>query len=93
MKDFKFEIGDQVQDQVTKIKGVVMGQFRYMTGCDVYGVLPMPVKDNKSDWISLDENRLKLIPGAKRIVLESDVKSPDRKPARGGPVQFDARKH
>jgi hypothetical protein len=75
MKDFKFEVGEHVQDVITCFKGIVMARIDYLTGCNQCAVGPTKLdKDGKrTDWEYFDENRLVLVPGKKRIILDKII--------------------
>ena len=73
MKDFKFANGITVKDKLTGFKGIIVGQARYLTGCDQYA-LQAEMKDGDikdSKWF--DEGRLETVKGAKKFT-EEDVK-------------------
>jgi hypothetical protein len=82
MQDFKFELGDEVKDRITKFKGIIRGRSQYLTGCNSYGLQSQILKENKpSDWIWIDEDLLIKIKN-KKIKL-------DRKIDKGGPFSND----
>ncbi len=45
MADFKFNLGDEVKDRVTGLKGIVTCRIEWLNGCLRYGVQPQSVKD------------------------------------------------
>jgi len=63
MINHKFNLGDKLQDKVTKYTGICLGITQYSTGCRHYGLqAEMKNKDIKPpDWEWFDENRLILI--------------------------------
>ena len=77
MKDFKFANGVTVKDKLTGFKGIIVGQARYLTGCDQYAVQPVCKDDDtgeikKNSWF--DEGRLEIVKGAKQF-SEQDVRA------------------
>ena len=84
MKDFKFELGVTVKETITGFTGIIRGQYRFLTGCDQYGVQSPKMKDNKPEkWQTFDEGLLVLVPKGKKIKLDKKIlkKNP------GGPLQ------
>lgn len=61
--NFRFNLGDRVQEMITKSKGVITGRCQYLTGCNQYSVVPEGLdKDGKpgeSRW--WDEDRLTIV--------------------------------
>ena len=58
--EFKFELGATLADQITGFKGIVIGQTKWLSNCNTYG-LKAKAKDNKienAEWF--DESQLKL---------------------------------
>lgn len=58
---YKFELGQEVRDQLTGVTGNVTGRADYLTGCNQYSVTPRSCEGNKvpdSHWF--DEGRLVL---------------------------------
>lgn len=85
--EFKYSLGDEVQDLVTGFKGVITGQVRWISGCNQYTVNPGLDKEGKvaaSEW--LDENRVKLLK-TKKVDLEKKVARD-----RGGPANVPAQR-
>lgn len=71
------ELGDEVRDNITGLKGVAIGITRWLNGCIRVGVQPSGLKDGKpieAQWI--DEPQLK-------IVKRQKVAGPKEEP--GGP--------
>jgi len=57
----KYDIGDELQDKVTGLRGVVMVIAKYATGCLSYGLLPRELNNGKEyAWTWLDESRLEM---------------------------------
>ena len=57
----KFELGSEVKDKITGLKGILTGYSKYLTGCDQYLVQPVGKKSTERltpYWI--DEGRLLL---------------------------------
>lgn len=68
MTQFKYELGEHVEDIITRFKGVITGRADYLTGCLQYGVTAIKTKDEiKHSWF--DEGRIKKTKG-KKIVIE-----------------------
>lgn len=67
MKEFKFELGDEVQDLVTKFKGVIRSRADYLTGCDRYAVQSQkkPEGGKNNNWSWFDDLELKLVKKSK----------------------------
>jgi len=76
---FKYELGDQVEDIVTSLVGVVIGSIEFLNGCKQYSVKQQKLsKDGKpieGEWI--DEGQL--------VLKKSDVLNV-RKKTTGGPA-------
>ena len=75
MKNFKFELGEKVKDQITGYSGIIIGRIEYITGCDQYLIVNQKVKSDgerkKGEWF--DENRLIKMKGQK-FVLKTEKK-------------------
>lgn len=73
MREFKFGLGDEVQDLVTKFKGVIRSRADYLTGCDRYAVQSQKKsEDGKSNsWTWFDELELKLVKKSKIKLVDS----------------------
>jgi len=84
MKEFKFELGDEVKDRVSGYKGIIRVRSQYLTGCNVYGIQSQKLKDNKPfDWSYLDEDLLILIKSEKiKISEERKLRN------AGGPISL-----
>ena len=70
----KFSFGDEVQDTLTKLKGIITSVSIYITGCNVYNLTRVMTKTGELPEIqAFDEDRLKLIkPFKKKPVRRSD---------------------
>jgi hypothetical protein len=57
---FKFALGEEVQDQITKSKGIITARSEWITGCNTYMVQPMAKNEGEKapDLESYDETRL-----------------------------------
>lgn len=58
-------LGDKVRDIITGFEGIVMGECRYLTGCEQRLVMPQEMRDGKypeSTWLDID--RLALVQSA-----------------------------
>lgn len=60
MTEFKFELGEEVEDIITGLKGYIVGRCEHITGCNTYGIIGRKKKTDgdypASHW--LDEPRL-----------------------------------
>lgn len=76
MQEFKYELGQPVEDIVTGFKGVIIGRTQYLTQCNTYGITPTELtKDGKRpDWEWFDEPRLKLSKGKVVSLVDSSTK-------------------
>ena len=81
MENFKFELGQEVQDLISGFRGIILGRSQWTTGCNTYGLMPKVIKNTLKEAEWFDENRLKKT-SAKIIKLASDKK---RKQIKGGP--------
>ena len=72
------DLGDLVQDKITKLKGIVSGIFCYLNGCRRIAVQPRELKDGKPvESQVFDEPQLIVL---KKNAIEADK----RKPRPGG---------
>lgn len=55
---FKIDLGAEVTDVVTKIKGIVIHRTEHITGCNTYGVQPISDDNTLKDIVGFDEGRL-----------------------------------
>ena len=74
MREFKFELGDVIKDEITGFTGVVMARSQYHTGCHTYGLLSQALgKDGKPiEWEWFDDQRL--IATKKKALFERPIK-------------------
>jgi len=85
---FKLNLGDEVQDVITKFKGIIRARGDYLTGCNRYGVQSQKLKVGDTttpDWCWFDEEQLKLLKEKK--VIFDDLTMVKRK--KGGPNSKD----
>jgi L-rhamnose isomerase len=83
---FRFELGSTVRDIITSFEGVVTGRCQYLTGCTQYLVQPRGTAKApaaESRW--LDEAKLSLVPGKKRVELNATP--------NGGPQRLEPPRH
>ena len=77
--EFKFSLGDEVRDRITKYEGVIIGRTQWLTNCNTYLVKSRSLRDGKPmDSVSFDEPSIDLI--AKEVL-------PEVKQKTGGPVE------
>ena len=56
-----FELGKKARDKITGFEGILIGHFRYLTGCDQYGIVPR-VKDGEVKGVQwFDEGRIEIL--------------------------------
>ena len=62
-KEFKFNLGEVVQDRITGFIGMIRVRSQYLTGCNVYGLQDQKLdKDGKPvEWVYFDESLLSII--------------------------------
>jgi hypothetical protein len=72
--NFKFDIGDEVKDQVTGFVGIITGMAHHITGCDTYVLTPNAQNNALGEPYSFDENRLTLIKEKKVEIKDSTKK-------------------
>ncbi len=75
--NFKYGLGDELEDTVTGFKGIVMVRAQYATGCMHYGLSSRGLKDGELlDWQWIDSSRLVLSKsGAVSFAPENDALS------------------
>lgn len=62
MKEFKFNLGDIVQDVVTNFQGVVVYRSQWLNNCNTYGVQPIKLKNGTPQSnIPFDEPQLRFV--------------------------------
>ncbi len=60
--DFKFNLGDMVEDIVTGFSGIVVVRCQWLNNCNTYGVQPVELKDGvPRERIYFDEPQLRLL--------------------------------
>lgn len=78
MKLFKFNLRDQVKDELTGFAGIITARTEYLNGCLQYCVKPQKLKKDgtmpEAEWF--DEQQLD---------LTKKIKATKKKPATGGP--------
>lgn len=73
------QLGDLVEDAVTRFRGRVVGRAQYLTGCNQAYVVPQADSPHKyPDGMWLDEGRLCIV-GHQRLTLPAASENP------GGP--------
>jgi hypothetical protein len=78
------DLGDEVKDVVTGLKGIAIGRIEYLNGCVRYDVKPAGLKQGKTiegEWV--DEQQLIVI--KKGAFESSKPKSKEPKKQPGGP--------
>jgi hypothetical protein len=68
MANFKFSLGNKLEDIVTGVIGICVGRIEYLNGCLQYCIKQPVGKDGKvieGNWI--DENQLKLLKGGIKV--------------------------
>jgi hypothetical protein len=80
MENFKFELGQEVQDQISGFRGIIAGRSQWTTGCNTYGLIPKVIKNTLKEAEWFDENRL--IKASSKIIKLGDKKP---KQIKGGP--------
>jgi hypothetical protein len=90
MADKRIELGDEVQDLVSGVKGIAIGRTTWITGCDHIQVKPQgaTAEGLPRDSFAVDEPMLKIIKKARVAVPNSAVDAPTKK---GGPGLAKAR--
>jgi hypothetical protein len=78
--EFKYNNGDEVKDSITRFKGVVVAQTKWLNGCVRYLIQPQNLKDgNTIEAESIDEGQLEMVKAAKPKKAVKGVEDP------GGP--------
>ncbi len=68
--EFKFNLGDKVQDTITGFTGIVTLRSQWLNNCNTYGVQPTELKDGSpQDRQHFDEPQLALV--EEKVVSES----------------------
>lgn len=77
--EWKFELGDRVEDRVSGFKGVVCGRLEHLNGCKQYAIYPPVDKEGKiGDAHYIDGEQLELVDEG------LNKKEPVARPATGG---------
>lgn len=82
------ELGDEVQDTITKFKGIVVGLHYYLYGCTRVSVQPVSKKGNLEDAKSFDEPQLKILKKGVHKPQEEKKKPVQSKERPGGPLPY-----
>jgi hypothetical protein len=62
MKDFEYDLGDEVRDTITSYAGVVIARTQWLTNCNTYMVKSRELKEGKPlDAITFDEPSVELV--------------------------------
>lgn len=72
------ELGITARDVITGFSGVITGRATYITGCDQYLIVPKSVDGKQAESAWFDEQRLEIVPDARRIVLINDRTGADK---------------
>jgi hypothetical protein len=81
------QLGDLVQDSITGKKGVVTGRYTFNNGCIRIEVTPKDIKpDAEQDSLVFDEQRLLVLEGGKKKVVEQVASKPGG--PRPGPTAY-----
>ena len=60
--DFKFNLGDQVEDNITQFNGIIVCRTQWLHNCNTYGVRSKELKDGAPvDLQYFDEPQLKCV--------------------------------
>jgi hypothetical protein len=75
--EFKYELGSVASDKITGFEGVIMCRTQWLNNCNVYGIKPQKLKDDKPIGLEyFDEPDIEIV--------EKDAFEPKRK--TGGPA-------
>jgi hypothetical protein len=59
---FKFGLGDEIQDRISKFKGIIVSRTEWFNGCIRYVIAPQSLKDGKlGDEAVFDEAQITLV--------------------------------
>lgn len=65
-------LGDKVLDRVSGLKGIVVSEIKYISGCHQFGV-QAPFQDGKMPQTEyIDTKQLHLVTKAKDIIIDED---------------------
>ncbi len=74
--EFKFDLGDEVEDMITGFSGIIVCRCQWIYNCNTYGLMNKILNDGKPrDREYFDEPQLKLI----------EIKKIEKKRDTGGP--------
>lgn len=82
MDKAKFNMFDTVKDNVSGLKGKILGITFYDTGCIHYGIAQTKLRKDGTlhEWTFLDESRLTLISKAVKAKTKKPRSGPDMNP-------------
>lgn len=89
MANERIELGDEVQDTISGVKGIAVGRTTWITGCDNIQIKPQGVdRDGKPcDSFAADEPIVKVVKKAKIKVQQAQTPKD-----RGGPAYGNAKR-
>ncbi len=61
MREALFNLGDKLQDKVSKFKGIATEQIYYLSGCCFYTVITKSLKNNLAESLTIPQERLEKI--------------------------------
>ena len=69
------QLGDRIQEPITKFKGIVVSVIQYLQGCERVGVLSEDLdKDGKpQEWQHFDNVNLKIVKRGVHEVFEREI--------------------
>ena len=81
----EIELGDRVEDRITKMKGIVVATTKWLYGCDRVSIQPEKSKDGKpAETFGVDRLQCCLI--KKHAVANAvEEQKPEKKKSSGGP--------
>jgi len=80
---FKFELGAEVKDTITRFQGVITGRTEWLYGCRRYGLTSRKLRDNKpieAQWF--DEPQLVEVKVSKTQKVKKPTFGPKPDPSR-----------
>ena len=84
---FKFDLGDQVKDPITRLEGVIIARSQWMNLCVRYAVQPRELHDGKIvEDVWFDEAQLESMKGTKNLAPVREVPVGAPVATTGGPV-------
>ena len=61
-RDFKFNLGDKVKDDITGLEGIVIYRSQWLNNCNTYGIQPTDLHEGKPvDKQHFDEPQLTIV--------------------------------